>query len=76
MSKHDSVPVDISVDNGQTFLSAETFLYLPVQFGSNEVTVELENGQKLLNAGDDITVKWRFSNRVENRGPNGAGSDS
>ncbi|CAF1338289.1 unnamed protein product [Adineta ricciae] len=72
VSKHHSGPVEISIDNGQTFLPAGTFLYLPVQFGSNEVTVEVENGQKLPNTGDYVTVKWQFSNRVKNIFPNGA----
>ncbi|UJR24531.1 hypothetical protein I4U23_005906 [Adineta vaga] len=66
-----SIVVDISIDNGQTFLSAGSFNFVSAQLDSSEVSVEMENGQKLPNAGEYITLKWRFTDIIKNTFPNG-----
>ena len=74
-SIHGSIPVSISIDNGQTFISAGQFTYTPLKFGEDEVTIEGENGDSLLNAEHEITLKWKFSDLVKNTFPNGTQID-
>ncbi|CAF3977564.1 unnamed protein product [Rotaria sp. Silwood2] len=74
-SVHGPVPVNISIDNGQTFISAGTFTYAPLQFSSDEVIIEIEGGNNLLEVGKYVRLTWRFSEIVRNTFPNGTKID-
>ncbi|CAF4000147.1 unnamed protein product [Rotaria sordida] len=75
-SVHGSVPVNISIDNGTTFVSAGTFTYAPVQFNSDEVIIQTEgNDYNLLSAGQYVRLTWYFSEVMRNTFPNGTKID-
>ncbi|CAF5015570.1 unnamed protein product, partial [Rotaria sp. Silwood1] len=65
-SVHGPVSVKVSIDDGQTFISAGIFTFAPLQYGSDEVIIETEDGNKLLSVGQYIKLKWHFSEMVRN----------
>ncbi|CAF3726113.1 unnamed protein product [Rotaria sordida] len=69
-SVHGPVSVEVSIDNGETFISAGTFTFAPLQYGSDEVIIETEDGDNLLSVEQCIKLKWHFSEMVRNTFPN------
>jgi hypothetical protein len=74
-SVYGSILVNISIDNGQTFIPGGTFTYTPLQFGSDEVTIETEDGDSLLNVRQYVKLTWHFSEIIKNTFPNGTKID-
>ncbi|CAF3883752.1 unnamed protein product [Rotaria magnacalcarata] len=71
-SEHGPVPVNVSIDNGRTFISAGTLALTPLKFGSDEVIIETESNDNLLHVGQYIKLRWIFSEVIRNSFPNGA----
>ncbi|CAF1204685.1 unnamed protein product [Rotaria sordida] len=69
-SVHGPVSVEVSIDNGETFISAGTFTFAPLQYGSDEVIIETEDGDNLLSVEQYIKLQWHFSEMVRNTFPN------
>ena len=69
-SVHGRVPVSVSIDNGRTYSEAGVFTYAPFQFGSDQVTIEIEDGDNLLKIGQYVQLKWHFSEMARNSFPN------
>jgi hypothetical protein len=68
--------VNVSIDNGTTFISAGTFTYAPIKFGSDEVTIETEDHENLLDVGKYVKLTRHFSEIVTNTlFPNGTKID-
>ncbi|CAF1120774.1 unnamed protein product [Adineta steineri] len=67
---HGPVAVSLSIDNGATYIPAGTFTYAPLKFGSDDVIIEMNNEDNLLNLGQYVTLKWRFSESIQNTFPN------
>ena len=69
-SVHGPISVNVSIDNGQKFISAGTFTYSPLQIGSDEVIIDIEGDDNLLNVRQNVTLKWHFSEIIKNTFPN------
>ena len=69
-STHGSVTVNISIDDGQTYIPTGHFTYAPLQFGSDQVTINTETNENLLAIGQNIILTWRFSQIVTKTFPN------
>ena len=63
--------LNISIDGGRTYSPAGAFTYAPLQFGSDEVSIEIEGGDNLLEVGQNVTLRWHFSEMTRNIFPNG-----
>ena len=69
-SLHGSIPISVSVDNGQTYISAGTYTYAPLKLGSDEVTIETEDGDNLITGGQYVKLKWYISETMKKTFPN------
>ncbi|CAF3739978.1 unnamed protein product [Rotaria sp. Silwood1] len=63
------VLVSLSIDDGNSYISAGIFTYAPLRFGSDDVTIETGNGDNLLNVGHSVTLTWRFSESTRDTFP-------
>ncbi|CAF1556505.1 unnamed protein product [Rotaria sp. Silwood1] len=74
-SVHGPVSVNISIDNGLTFISAGIFTYAPLQFGSDEVIIEMKGGTNLLSDRQYLNLTWYFSEILKSTFPIGTKID-
>ena len=72
---HERVPVDVSLDDGQTYAPVGHFSYNPLQFGSDDVALETEKDDNLLDVNRYINLTWHFPTRINNTFPNGTRID-